>query len=363
MQPSPIAASGVRRAELITALSLAIDLGTGQPMERALRSCLLSVRLGDALGLSAQDLQDTYYTALLRFVGCTPESHLAAEVFGDELAVDWATPLANGGPAVMLGGALRHHGRGEPLLQHARKVATAITRLPRIIDASKAHCEVGQQLAARMGMSVQVQHSLGQMYERWDGKGMPRKERGDALALPIRVVQVALDTEIYYRTEGLDAALGSLAALHHERLDGSGYHRGLGGAMLPLTARILAAACQYHTKTSRRPYRPALSPAEAADGLRREAQAGRLDGEAVSAVLAAAGHRVQAARHVWPADLSEREVEVLRLLSQGLSRREVASKLVIAEKTVGHHVQHIYGKIGVNTRAGAALFAVQHGLL
>jgi DNA-binding NarL/FixJ family response regulator len=97
--------------------------------------------------------------------------------------------------------------------------------------------------------------------------------------------------------------------------------------------------------------------------LRVEAGAGRLDPDVVQAILAAAGHRVSPVRREWPAGLSEREVEVLRLAAQGFTNREMARHLSIAEKTVGHHIQHIYNKLGVSTRAAATLFALQHDLL
>jgi HD-GYP domain-containing protein (c-di-GMP phosphodiesterase class II) len=159
------------------------------------------------------------------------------------------------------------------------------------------------------------------------------------------------------------APLGTLAAQHHERLDGSGYHRGLAGGMLPPGARLLAAADVYQALTEDRPYRPARPADQAAAEVEREAKAGRLDPEAAAAVLAAAGHRVRAARREMAGGLSEREVEVLRLLARGLSNREMAAHLFISKETVNHHVRHIYDKLGVSTRPAATLFAVQHGLL
>jgi DNA-binding NarL/FixJ family response regulator len=63
------------------------------------------------------------------------------------------------------------------------------------------------------------------------------------------------------------------------------------------------------------------------------------------------------------AALSDREVEVLRLVAGGLSNRQIAAALVISPRTVEHHVQHVYTKIGVSTRAAAAMFAMEHGLL
>ncbi|HEX2240263.1 MAG TPA: HD domain-containing phosphohydrolase, partial [Actinomycetota bacterium] len=156
--------------------------------------------------------------------------------------------------------------------------------------------------------------------------------------------------------------IGALAGQHHERLDGSGYPRGLSGDTLSLAARILGAADVYRALIEARPHRSALTPAEAAEELRREVKQGRLDGDAVNAVLNAGGHRVRKRRD-WPQGLTPREVEVLGLIARGHSNRDVARRLQVAEKTVGNHVEHIYAKIGSSTRAEASLFAMQHGLL
>src|SRR5207237_930862 len=119
------------------------------------------------------------------------------------------------------------------------------------------------------------------------------------------------------------APLGAIAAQHHERLDGSGYPRGLSGEAISLAGRLLAAADVYHAMTETRPHRLARSPEEADAQLRVEVAAGRLDGGAVTAVLHAAGHRVHR-RRGWPAGLTGREVEVLRLVTLGFSNREIA---------------------------------------
>ena len=79
-------------------------------------------------------------------------------------------------------------------------------------------------------------------------------------------------------------------------------------------------------------------------------------------MLAAAGHRV-ARRREGPAGLTAREVEVLKLVAQGLSNKQIAARLVISPKTAGNHIEHIYTKIGASNRATASLFAMQHGLL
>ena len=156
--------------------------------------------------------------------------------------------------------------------------------------------------------------------------------------------------------------LGTLAGMHHERLDGSGY-RGLTGSFLPVAARILATADAYQSKLERRPYREALPEDAAAEWLRAEADAGRLDADSVRAILAAAGREEPRVQEPWPVGLTDREVEVLQLAVQGLSNRDIASTLVVSPKTVGRHIERIYEKTGVSTRVGATLFALQHGLL
>jgi HD-GYP domain-containing protein (c-di-GMP phosphodiesterase class II) len=168
-------------------------------------------------------------------------------------------------------------------------------------------------------------------------------------------------TERILARTGAFAALAPLAGAHHERLDGSGYHRGLPAAALTRPMRVLAAADAYAAMTADRPHRPALDAAGAAAELRAETARGRLCPEAVEAVLGAAGH-APARRRAHPCELTDREVEVLGLLARGLTNKEIAARLVLSPRTVQHHVAHIYLKIDRRTRAGAAMFAMEHGL-
>jgi DNA-binding CsgD family transcriptional regulator len=158
------------------------------------------------------------------------------------------------------------------------------------------------------------------------------------------------------------APLGEIAVQHRERLDGSGYPRGLSGGAISRPARVLGAADAYASMREPRPHRPARSAQDAAAEMRAEVRAGRLDGAAVDAVLEAAGHRLPRRREAL-AGLTAREVEVLILLARGLSNKQIAERLVITPKTAGNHVEHIYAKIDASSRAAAAMFAVQHGLL
>jgi HD-GYP domain-containing protein (c-di-GMP phosphodiesterase class II) len=157
--------------------------------------------------------------------------------------------------------------------------------------------------------------------------------------------------------------LARVAAMHHERQDGSGYHQRASGSAIPPEARVLAAADAFQAMTQPRPHRAALPPEQAARHLEAEVTAGRFDVACARAVIEAAGQRPARRTTAWPAGLTDREVEVLRLLASGHSNREIAGRLVISPRTAEHHVQHIYGKIGGSTRAAAALFAMEQGLV
>jgi HD-GYP domain-containing protein (c-di-GMP phosphodiesterase class II) len=169
-------------------------------------------------------------------------------------------------------------------------------------------------------------------------------------------------TERMLRQSAALAPLGTIAGQHRERLDGSGYPRGISGSAIPLLARIVGAADAYQAMREARPHRAARSADDAARELRVEARAGRLDGDVVEAVLSVAGHRVRR-RPQALAGLTPREIEVLRLVAQGLSTKQIAQRLAMSPKTAGNHIEHIYAKIDATNRAGASLFAVQHGLI
>ncbi len=158
------------------------------------------------------------------------------------------------------------------------------------------------------------------------------------------------------------AELGALAVQHRERLDGSGYPRGLTAGSLPIAARILAVADAYQSLREQRPHRAALSIEQASVRLRAEARGGHLDADVTEAVLAAAGHR-SVRHHSRASGLSPREVEILRLIARGLSSRQIAEQLTLSTKTVRNHTEHIYAKTGIANRVSASLFAVEHGLL
>ena len=507
----------VRAAEVIAALSLATDLGIGVPLEHGLHSTLLAMRLGERLGVDQDTASQTYYACLLFYVGCTADAEVAADTFGDDDALTrHALPARFGSRPEMTAGILRALADpGSPAPVRALQMARGMPRAARELKGHvTAFCEVARMLTDRLGLPASMQGLFAYLVERWDGKGLPGRARGEAIPLPVRIASVARDAafqrmlggpehaarvvrgraggafdpavavpladaapellaagadgpaweetlarepgpRLTLEGEAIDralgamgdfadlaspylaghsagvaelataaarqcrlepaelvtlrrgalvhdlgrvavpvriwqkaapltpddwervrlhayhservlarsrflAALGPVAGFHHERLDGSGYHRGTAAAALTPAARLLAAADTYHAMTEPRPHRAAFPPGQAAEALGREAAAGRLDPDAVAAVLEVAGQRVP--RMGRPAGLTEREAEVIALLARGLQTKQVARRLGISGKTADHHIQNAYAKIGVSTRAAAALFAMEHGL-
>lgn len=234
---------------------------------------------------------------------------------------------------------------------------------------SPAVADLAEAASAQMGFDSENQrtlrqaglvHDIGRVGVEngiWDKPGPLTTEEWERVRLHPYFTQRVLS-----RCSAL-APLAELASTHHERLDGSGYHRQMAGAQLPMAARILAASDVFVALCSDRPHRPSLTHSEAADLLEREVGAGRLDADAVTCVLSAVGVKQADPRRILPAGLTEREVEVLQLIARGRTNRDVADQLYISPKTVGRHIENIYNKIGVSTRAGAAIFAMEHRLL
>ena len=505
------------------ALAYATDLATGHSRDFALRSCVLAMRLAEAGKLDQDTRRAVYHQALLRYIGCNADTHLLAAKWGDEIALRRDLHRIDMGDrtefvAVLVRAITRTVPDASP-----DELAAAVQR--GLADAAQinipilsGHCEVAQRIAERIGLSPELRETLGQIYERWDGKGMPRGLSGEAVKFPVRLVTLAQDAVALTDAHGVEAvpamiakraggayeqaladlflahaegllagldgpvdretilaleplphamldeeaceeaylavadmidmrmpftfghsravaalaaaaakqmglpaadvrtvrwaaythdigelavpvstwmrasalteretdtarlhpyhgerALASLggegrvvAALvqrHHEHLDGSGYHRNSRGSDLSPAARILAAAEQFQTAREARPHRPASSDSAAAAKVRGAVKEGRLCPDAVEAVLTSAGQRAHRTAAKRLAGLTAREIEVLRLIAAGDTAKEAAAKLEIAPKTADNHIQSLYSKIGVTTRAGAALYALERGLV
>jgi HD-GYP domain-containing protein (c-di-GMP phosphodiesterase class II) len=509
--------SGTRVSDLLISLSLATDLGFGQPSEHMLRSARIGMRLGERLGLDTRELATLFDVSVLTYVGCPVYGNEAAVLFGDDidfrshaLEIDLA-----GFPAMVF--MLRRAGHGTSSFNRARQAAVLMASGGRqMVQQMAVHCSAAGALAVRLGLGDEVQAGIEQAYARWDGRGFPDDLSGTGVSLAARVSHVAEACEVFQRTAGTEAALdvvrarsgthfdpeitrlvstdpdalfegletdtveqvlatepvergpltddeldqaleaigdfcdlrcsffagharatadlvrgaaqvmqmpaadarlayraalvhdvgrfgvpgsvwgkpgpltaneqervrlhayyverifnrpeplrrlGILAATHHERMDGSGYHRGIGGTMLSSQARVLAVADAYSAMLEPRPYRAPLTQAEAARELHRDTGEGRLDPIATDAILTAAGHRVSRRRAGGPAGLTTRESEVLGLLATGMPNKGIARELGISPKTVSNHIERVYSKLGVSNRTGAAMYAMQYGIV
>jgi HD-GYP domain-containing protein (c-di-GMP phosphodiesterase class II) len=509
--------AGVRLAELVSALTLGIDLGFGQPMEHVLRQALIALRLADRLGLDEDRRAVVYYTALLVNVGCHADAHEQAKWFGDDIGVKSIKYDHEPRSLRMAAAGMRFLGPGNPPLHRFRLGLEFAVSGHREVDGMIAnHAAIARTLGEQLELQAEVLEALGAAYERWDGRGWPGELARAQVPLAARIAQVAEFVEVANRIGGPEAAkqlarerrgkqfdptvadvianegdlilsgldavstwdavidaepalaivlssermdrvllaianfvdlkspyflghacavaelaaeagaalglpesdvrllrraglvhdlgrlgvsnaiwdksgplgagewerlrlqpyltermlrqwpalapLARIAVQHRERIDGSGYPQGISGSGISPLARILGAADAYQAMREPRPHRPARSAMEGAAELRADVKTGRYEADTAEAVLGAAGHRV-ARRREGPAGLTPREVEVLRLLARGLSNKEIAARLTISPKTVGNHAEHIYAKINASTRAAAALFAMQHGLL
>ena len=508
---------GVRLAELVAALSLATDLGLGQPQQHIIRQTLIAMRVAERRQFTDEERAAIFYVSLLAWVGCVADAHEMGKWFGDDMAVRADSYLVDMTGLPMMRFMLGHIASGSSPIRRLTMIGKFLAGGSKEVQASMAsHCEASGDLSLRLGLGPDVREPLQQAFERWDGKGSPAQLAGNEIARIMRVVHVANDVEPLHRLGGVGAAvemlrsrrgtefdpelvddfcanavelldsldeidgwdtligghatlgreltseeldraleafadyadikspftlghsrgvallasgaatrvglpaedvvlvrraalvhdvgkigvsagildkpgqltgsererlhthpyltarvfskpaalgaIGQLAALHHERMDGSGYPSGLTARSLPMTARILAAADEYHSLLEPRPHRAALTCEAARQALTLEVTDGRLDGDAVRAVLDAAGHRLRR-RSDHPGGLTSREVEVLVLLARAQSKQQIAASLGIATKTVNAHVEHIYGKLGVTSRGAAALFAMRHGLM
>ncbi|MBX7454276.1 HD domain-containing protein [Mycolicibacterium sp. 3033] len=196
------------RAELLAALSIAIDLGLGQPAEHMLRSAVIATRLADRLGLSGPDRDCCYYTALVMWIGCHADSHEYAQWFGDDIAVRHDSYLVDWAGLPYLRFLVSNTGRGEPLLHRLTVLATLLVDARgRIASLIHSHCTSAGVLADRLGLTADVQSALGHTFERFDGAGLPAAVAGEQIPIATRVAQLADMAEVHHRTYGVDGAV------------------------------------------------------------------------------------------------------------------------------------------------------------
>ena len=266
---------------------------------------------------------------------------------------------------------------GDPILLSGQEVDRALTcvadfgdlKSPHMVGHSRRVAEVAQRAARAASMSpddvdlvtrAALVHDVGRVGVQ---SSLLAKAGQLSRAEHERIRLHSYFTERIFAANPVLAPVGTLGAAHHEHLDGSGYHRGRQASGLSAPARLLAAANSWCSLTETRPHRPALTESEAGSVLRARADEGLLDRNAVDAVVTSVGQRGTWTRRAASIALTEREIEVLRLVAREQTNPSIARALRISTKTVERHVTHIYQKIGVSSRAGAAVHALENGLM
>lgn len=230
----------VRRADFLMALAYATDLATGHSRDFALRSCVLAMRFAEVAGLDDAMRRKIYHQALLRYIGCNADTHLLAEAWGDEISLRrdlHHIDIGNRAEFVeVFVRAIARKFAGASADQLAEATARGLAEGPQVnIPILSGHCEVAQRIAERIGLPEEIRENLGQIYERWDGKGLPRGLSGEAVKFPVRVVTLAQDAIALNDHRGLQDMKKAIA----DRA-GGGYEKELAELFLAHCDRLMA---------------------------------------------------------------------------------------------------------------------------
>ena len=234
----------VRRADFLMALAYATDLATGHSRDFALRSCVLGMRIADAAGLDEEMRRAIWHQALLRYIGCNADTHLLASAFGDEIALrrELASTDMGNKPELreVLLRAIRRNFAGLPPAELEEAVERGIAEAMQVsVPILSGHCEVAQRIAERIGLSDEIRENLGQLYERWDGGGLPRGLTREAVKFPVRVVTLAQEAIAVSEVHGHDAMKAIIA-----KRAGGGYEPQLAELFLAHADKLMAGLDQ-----------------------------------------------------------------------------------------------------------------------
>ncbi|MGH7657262.1 MAG: HD-GYP domain-containing protein, partial [Gemmatimonadales bacterium] len=201
--------SGVRLSEVISALSLALDITEGQPMGHAVRTCLIGMRIGSAIGLTDEQKSDLFYALLLKDAGCSSNASRLCSLFSaddhglkrDYKFTDWTRTA----PAV--GYVYRHIVPGaSPLTRAFRAVSLGVGERDSAREMTATRCHRGAEIATMLGFSPATATAIRHLDEHWDGRGLPGGVKGHAIPLIGRILCISQTVEVYFNTFDIDGA-------------------------------------------------------------------------------------------------------------------------------------------------------------
>lgn len=235
-----MSASAVRRADFLMTLAYATDLATGHSRDFALRSCVLGMRFAEIARLDQDTRRSVYHQALLRYIGCNADTHLLAAAWGDEITLRRELhhiDIGNRAEFVeIFVRALKRKFADASPEELAKAVERGLAEGPQVnIPILSGHCEVAQRIAERLGVPQEIRENLGQIYERWDGKGLPRGLSGNAVKFPVRLVTLAQDAVALNDHHGFEAMKAMIA-----KRAGGGYEPELVDLFLTHAEKLLA---------------------------------------------------------------------------------------------------------------------------
>ena len=224
---------GLRMADIISALSFALDLTEGQPMGHSVNSCLIGMSIARTLQLPRQDQQDLFFALLLKDVGCSSNASRMFEIFGgDDLkakrevkSTDWSRVTFDG-----LQYLLRNVMPGKSAFERILTMANIVkNRDKQTQELIETRCNRGASIAKRLGFPSRVSHAIHCLDEHWNGKGYPDGQRGQEIPLFARIMNLSQTIEVFTALNGAYDAFRVI-----EQRSGTWFDPALVQAALPL---------------------------------------------------------------------------------------------------------------------------------
>lgn len=201
--------SELSRAELISALSYALDITEGQPEGHCIRVCWLGMHLGEKLGLGEEQMWELYYTLLLKDLGCSSNAARICELYlTDDLAFKREYKWVNGSLPQVVNFVLQHTGLQAGLAERFRRVLDIFKNGEDYSrELIKTRCERGAAIARQLRFSEGVAKGIHSLDEHWNGGGKPEGLSGEAIPLYARIALLCQVLDVFYLVDGPDAAL------------------------------------------------------------------------------------------------------------------------------------------------------------